>query len=319
MSAFGATKFVWFRRLKNSDRNCSAMPSRAGMRKFLLTPRSHCQKFGVRKAFRPTLPNGALAGGIANAALLKYWSMRAAPARAGRIADEIRTLHGEAAIVGDAAGAVVRRRRRIDDVHRQCRYSPCGSCSVPIRPGLPSKIAFTFEPNLRPRPNGSWYTMLVTFISFTSKLDGPRSAPDYRCSADWRRSGPRIVSSACSELPSAFDQVNEFSRYRPAEKRCSSARREAVIVLLPAGSTHVIAPKLWIRPPRLDAERSARRVRQRLVVVGDDRQPHAVVAGVRQLDHPCSSRSRAGSTRTRSARTASACRSGCKRHWHSPG
>src|SRR3954451_5217583 len=79
ISAFGATKFVWFKTLKNSDRNCSAIPSRAGMRKFLLTPRSHCQKFGVRNAFRPTLPKGAFAGGIANAALFQYWSIRAGP------------------------------------------------------------------------------------------------------------------------------------------------------------------------------------------------------------------------------------------------
>src|SRR5579884_4280537 len=72
MSVVGGPKFVWFRRLKNSERNCKAMPSRAGIRKFLFTPISHCQKLGPRNAFRPTLPNGADAGGMANAALLKY-------------------------------------------------------------------------------------------------------------------------------------------------------------------------------------------------------------------------------------------------------
>src|SRR5689334_8158549 len=79
MSVVGGPKFVWFRRLKNSDRNCKAMPSRAGILKFLLMPRSHCQKFGPRNEFRPTLPNGALAAGIANADLFQYTSIMDAP------------------------------------------------------------------------------------------------------------------------------------------------------------------------------------------------------------------------------------------------
>src|SRR5579871_6803941 len=65
--------------LKNSERNCSAMPSRAGIRNRLLTPMSHCQKFGPRNALRPTLPNGALAVGMPKAALFQYWSIMDAP------------------------------------------------------------------------------------------------------------------------------------------------------------------------------------------------------------------------------------------------
>src|SRR5690349_24654277 len=80
MSAVGAPKFVWLSRLKNSDRNCKAMPSRAGILKLLFTPRSHCQRFGPRKAFLPRLPNGALALGSANAALFQYCSLVKAPA-----------------------------------------------------------------------------------------------------------------------------------------------------------------------------------------------------------------------------------------------
>src|SRR5581483_3496990 len=88
ISVVGGPKLVWFRRLKNSDRNYKAMPSRAGIRKFLFTPRSHCQKFGPRNAFRPAVPKGALAEGIANAALLKYTSIIEAPL--GRVASPTR-------------------------------------------------------------------------------------------------------------------------------------------------------------------------------------------------------------------------------------
>src|SRR5579864_7509893 len=80
MSAVGAPKFVWFRKLKNSERNCRDMPSRAGIRKRLLTPRSHCQKSGPRNALRPTLPKGAAAVGKANAALFQYCSVIKDPA-----------------------------------------------------------------------------------------------------------------------------------------------------------------------------------------------------------------------------------------------
>ena len=38
MSELGDPKLVWFRTLKNSDRNCKAIPSRAGILKRLLIP-----------------------------------------------------------------------------------------------------------------------------------------------------------------------------------------------------------------------------------------------------------------------------------------
>src|SRR5271157_3998586 len=61
---FGIPKFVWFRTLKNSARNCSRTVSR--MRKFLSIDWSHCSKLGARNALRPTSPNGALVGGVVN-------------------------------------------------------------------------------------------------------------------------------------------------------------------------------------------------------------------------------------------------------------
>ncbi len=71
ISVFGSPKLEWFRILKNSDRNCSDMPSRAGMTNRLFTPTSHCQKPGARSELRPRLPYGALAEGIEKAVLLK--------------------------------------------------------------------------------------------------------------------------------------------------------------------------------------------------------------------------------------------------------
>ena len=53
----GIPKLVWFNRLKNSLRNCNRV--RSVKPKFLVTPRSHCQKLGARKALRPKLPKGA--------------------------------------------------------------------------------------------------------------------------------------------------------------------------------------------------------------------------------------------------------------------
>src|SRR5215471_4823007 len=79
ISALGPPKLVWFKMLKNSDRNWTAIPSRAGMRNRLLTPISHCQKLGPVNALRPTLPNGATDVGMPKAALFQYWSIMETP------------------------------------------------------------------------------------------------------------------------------------------------------------------------------------------------------------------------------------------------
>ena len=96
-------------------------------------------------------------------------------ALADRRAGYIGPLKGLAAIVVGKAGDIIGRGRSVEDVERRAGMGGVDGIEFPAADdGINPRIQL--EPNLRPLPKGSWYTTLVTLLSFTSKLVGPYSA-----------------------------------------------------------------------------------------------------------------------------------------------
>src|SRR5205809_705107 len=82
-----------------------------------------------------------------------------------------------------------------------------------------SANAGMLEPNLRPLPNGNWYSRLVVFVTGWSYADSAFSTLRLKKSCGAGKL-PAGFSSEPAPLSIAFDQVNEFRKNNPAPKRC---------------------------------------------------------------------------------------------------
>src|SRR5262245_21701144 len=82
----GFDRLTTFGRLKNSERNCSRIPSRRGKGKFLNSPKLRPTELGPNSALRPVLPYTPAAG-ITNAVRSNHCRIRAprgrSPGRSG--------------------------------------------------------------------------------------------------------------------------------------------------------------------------------------------------------------------------------------------